>query len=314
MAGAGGIPDQWCAENGKEGVMSTEVTILADSVAGHGARITTYQLKFPRLILAQFNTHRALSRNASSTRAIPTAKMIEWVKNDPAVPIYWGSNKKGMQAGEELAIGPRAECMGEWLWARDRAIESAEFMLNEGLHKQIASRVLDPFAYVNVVATATMGGWMNFFNLRCRHAAQPEIQRPAVMMARAYRDSVPTLLRDNEWHLPYVTEEEKGVLSSCRDSLTRRDINARLLRLSVARCARNSYLTHDGKPTTTKADLALASDLQGSGHWSPFEHQATPAAWGHFKSANFVGWYQYRQEFQNQNRTSFDFTTLEQFA
>jgi thymidylate synthase ThyX len=294
--------------------MSTEVTILADSVASHGARITTYQLKFPRLILAQFNTHRALSRNASSTRAIPTSKMIEWVKSDPAVPIYWGSNKKGMQAGDELAIGPRAECMGEWLWARDRAIESAEFMLGEGLHKQIASRVLEPFAHINVVATATTGGWMNFFNLRCHKDAQPEIQRLAVMMARAYWHSAPTILDACEWHLPYITPEEREDLLLCRDSSMEDGTISLYRSLSVARCARVSYLTHDGKPSTTDADLALFDSLKESGHWSPFEHQATPKISGKGRSGNFVGWYQYRQEFANQNRTSFDFTTLDQFA
>jgi hypothetical protein len=51
-------------------------------------------------------THRVFSRNAGSSRAIPVKKLIEDVLTDPFIPIFWGSNQKGMQAGEEwLAKG-----------------------------------------------------------------------------------------------------------------------------------------------------------------------------------------------------------------
>ena len=45
--------------------------------------------------------------------------------------------------------------------------------------------------------------------------------------------------------------------------------------MSCARCARVSYLTHDGKRDVSK-DLALYDDLLEPGHMSPFEHAATP--------------------------------------
>ncbi len=42
------------------------------------------------------------SRNSASSRAIPTSKLIQRVENEPAMPVEWGKNKKGMSAEEEL--------------------------------------------------------------------------------------------------------------------------------------------------------------------------------------------------------------------
>lgn len=51
-----------------------------------------------------------------------------------------------------------------------------------------------------------------------------------------------------------------------------------LIKLSVARCARVSYLTTEGSKPTIEADLALYDRLVGSIplHASPAEHQAKP--------------------------------------
>src|SRR4051794_25900622 len=188
--------------------MSYDVQIVADSVGPNGARITTFQLRYPRMVHAEFLTHRAISRNASSTRAIPTAKMIEWIEQDPAMPVYWGKNQKGMQATEELPPETISESEWVWLHARDVAIRGAKSLMAKGVHKQIASRILEPWAHINVVATAT--DWSNFFALRCHKAAMPEIQKLAVMMARAYRDSKPRQLWSGEYHLPYVEDFERN--------------------------------------------------------------------------------------------------------
>ena len=76
--------------------------IVADSMSPEGVRLTTLQLRYPRFILAEFNTHRVFSRNSSSSRAIPVKKMLEQVQTDPAMPVWWGKNQPGMQAREEL--------------------------------------------------------------------------------------------------------------------------------------------------------------------------------------------------------------------
>jgi thymidylate synthase ThyX len=294
--------------------MSYEVSIVADSVALHGGRITTFRLKYPRMIHAEFLTHRAISRNASSTRAIPIHKMIRWVKDDPAVPIYWGSNKAGMQAGDEVRGEDLRQAIGSWEWARDRAISAAQGLMAAGVHKQIASRVLEPFAHINVVATATAGGWTNFFALRCHADAMPEMRHLAVMMARAYRDGTPAPFEWDWWHLPFLDETDLADLCRRRGTEMEKSAVDLYRRVSVARCARVSYLTHEGKATTIDDDLALADRLEASGHWSPFEHQATPARWSASRCGNFLGWAQYRQQLALSVHRTFDFATLDQWA
>jgi thymidylate synthase ThyX len=286
--------------------LSYDVQILADSLAPNGVRLTTFQLKYPRMIHAEFMTHRAISRNASSTRAIPTARMIEWVEKDPAMPVYWGRNQKGMQAEEELPETIRQGCTAEWLLARDRAVTTARRLLELGVHKQIASRVLEPWAHINIVATAT--SWANFFALRCHPAAMPEIQVLAVKMARAYQASKPARLRIGAWHLPYITPEEWADILDLGESIERL---ARLVKLSVARCARVSYRTFDGKPANPDDDIRLHDQLLENGHWSPFEHQAQAAYQASERSGNFQGWLQYRQRLPKSVHATFDFATLD---
>lgn len=54
--------------------------MLADSIAS-GVRLTTLQVTMPRIVLAEFNTHRMLSRNSASSRAIPVEKRIAQVRS-----------------------------------------------------------------------------------------------------------------------------------------------------------------------------------------------------------------------------------------
>ena len=83
--------------------MTTFAKIIADSISETGERLTTVQVKFHRYILSEVNTHRVFSRNYSSSRAIPISKLIEQVRKDPAMPVYWGKNKAGMQAEQKLS-------------------------------------------------------------------------------------------------------------------------------------------------------------------------------------------------------------------
>jgi hypothetical protein len=68
-----------------------------------------------------------------------------------------------------------------------------------------------------------------------------------------------------------------------------------------------SYLTHDGKRDREK-DLELYDRLLAggaNGHWSPFEHVATPLAVGATTSGNLRGWKQYRKCFVEENAVTF---------
>lgn len=282
--------------------MTISARIIADSVGPYGNRVTTMELRYPRFIHAEFMTHRVFSRNASSSRAIPVKKLINDVIGDPAMPIHWGKNQKGMQANEELSDFDKRLAKQRWLWARDYAVQQAIALDAIGAHKQVVNRVLEPFSHITVTVTATE--WTNFFTLRCHEDAQPEIRVLADAMYAAMQDSTPRELGAGEWHLPYVREEEF------------RDYTlpiSTLIKLSVARCARTSYLTHDKKEPKLEQDLELYERLVGSEplHASPAEHQCRPdvkigAGWMNPElHGNLVGWVQYRKKLPNENATTF---------
>lgn len=263
--------------------MTINAKIIADSCNGEH-RLTTMQLRYPRFIHAEVMSHRAFSRNASSSRAIPVERLIQDVENDPARPMFWGGNIPGMQAKDELPEPQKTMAKQCWEAQRDQAIFQARKMasLHIGLHKQHVNRILEPFAHINVIVSATE--WNNFFTLRAHSDAQPEIQALAIAMRFAMDDSDPIKVPLDGWHLPYITAVDRS------DN----DIST-LCRMSAARCARVSYMTHDGKEPTREADLALFDRLAGSEpiHASPLEHVATPAVGT--PKGNFKGWTQFRQ-------------------
>lgn len=270
--------------------MTISAKIVADSISTAGVRLTTMQLCYPRFIHAEFMTHRAFSRNASSSRAIPVAKMIEQVRNDPAMPIHWGKNQAGMQAREELTGHALWQAKEIWRNAAKFAATCAESMAKEELHKQCANRILEPFQHINVIVTATE--WGNFFALRAHPDAQPEIQALAIVMKAAMNGSTPVVRGDNpedamDWHLPYVSDMERS--ANLTEPLY-------LAKLSTARNARVSYLTHDGENPDAAKDVKLHDNLVGAEpiHASPTEHVGYPLVNGEEWDKNFRGWAQYR--------------------
>ena len=270
--------------------MVTEVKVIADSGSEVGHRISTMQLRFPKFILAEFNTHRVFSRNASSSRAIPVQKLIAQVNSDPVIPKQFGKNQPGMQAAENLYGTESYLVKGVWKQAAEAAVYYAAKMANAGVHKQLVNRILEPFTYVSVVVTSTE--WENFFGLRCHPDAQPEMQELAYAMRDALNVSMVQMLYPGEWHLPYVTTEERVAYP------------LKLLRkISAARCCRVSYLRHDGTPAPIDEDLALCERLLKSVpfHASPFEHQATPDTEHPELHGNFTGWIQYRKMLERKN-------------
>lgn len=261
-----------------------KATVIADSVhADTGTRITTFELVYPRFIHSEFMTHRIFNRNASSSRAIPTDRFIEQVRNNPVFPIHWGKNQKGMQAAEELGEDARGDAIFIWQQAASSAATYAEMMRRGQVHKQIVNRILEPFTHIRVVVTST--SWVNFYGLRDHKDAQPEIRELAQAMKKAHEESKPTKLQWGEWHLPYITPADSVVAyDTCkyqrvtRDEPNSEEIYGLLLKVSAARCARASYNNFEGKPSTLEEDLALFSKLVEDQpiHASPTEHQATP--------------------------------------
>jgi hypothetical protein len=271
--------------------VSYEAKIIADSISPAGIRLTTLQVTFPRFLLAEFNTHRAFSRNSASSRAIPVKKRIQQVMADPFIPEQFGRNQKGMQAHHNLEGESVTTARGIWMGSLNVAVLEAQHLDEIGVHKQLANRLLEPFSWHTVVVTAT--DWDNFFHLRCHPDAQPEFQKIAGMMRDVMEASIPRLILMREWHLPYIRNEDWAETEPLMDSTWTQ--GGLLARISSARCARTSYLTHEGV-RNVDADLALVnSKLLPSGHMSPFEHPATPMDTATEYYGNFKGWMQYRK-------------------
>jgi len=258
--------------------------VLADSVSPAGIRLTTLEVRFPRFILSEFNTHRVFSRSSASSRAVPTKKMIERVLQNPAMPVEWGVNKPGMSASEALSAEHEEDAKAEWLRARDSAVEHVRKLQTFNVHKQVINRPLEPFMWHTVIVTATE--WDNFFKLRLAENAQPEIRVAALHMRAAIDASKAAAIGDGEWHLPLMQDDERSLPVE------------QLKKISAARCARVSYLTHDGKRDIEK-DIELCERLWSDRHLSPFEHVATPSGDREFH-ANFRGWRQMRKELEEQ--------------
>lgn len=283
-----------------------EARVILDSITEDEHRLITFVGKFPRFCLAELNTHRALSRNSASSRAIPQARLIKRIEDQLALPVTWGKNQAGMQAEENVGIELGEEAESVWRSASIEGILHAKKLADIGIHKQIANRLLEPFFYTEAIISATELG--NFFNLRCHKDAQPEFQELAFCMLQAYVDSTPKLLKAGEWHIPFGDKYiEEGLTLEQQ------------IKIGVARCARVSYLNFEGEIKHEK-DYQLHDDLLASGHMSPFEHVAKAQSYWEchdygdeirenprlVPSGNFIGWQQYRKTLPNENRIIFD--------
>lgn len=275
------------------------MTTISAKVIAHskcavsGKEIFTLLLRYPRWIHAELMTHRQFSRNASSSRAIPVKRLLKDMLRDPAYPIYWGSNQKGMQAGEPLTGWRLATVRGAWWMGKWAAAGAAWLADKAGAHKQVVNRLIEPFSHINVVVTSTE--WSNWEALRCHGDAEPHIYHLAKAMRTAMYWSNPVTLRAGEWHTPFVditdiNGEPAAVSGKAAEAA---------IKLSVARCARTSYKTHDGEAPSMEADFKLHDKLVEAEplHASPAEHQATPDPYGESRSqwGNFSYFRQYRK-------------------
>lgn len=317
---------------------NTNITakVICDSISEQGVRLTTFEVEAPRIILAEINTHNAISKNCSSTRAITLSKAIEQVEKNGFVPLYWGKKQSGMSANQEVEGIDRYDAIDQWNWTKRRTINSVKFLDELQVHKQIAGRLLEPFQMVKQVLTATDLG--NFFNLRIHPTAQPEILMLAYKMYNALQESVPNLLKVGEWHLPYIKfdrdNEGKVMYLPFDEDRVEGWVEYSLeqaQRISASCCAQTSYRNADdslGKADDIFNKLIKADVL----HSSPMEHQATPVkqtygvvgvnelhpdTWeegvthmnkqGELCSGNLRGFIQYRHLLKSNTCYSFDF-------
>jgi thymidylate synthase ThyX len=281
--------------------MPIAAKMILDSISQEGHRLRTFQITCHRWILAEINTHRALSRNYRSSRAVPFTKLLAEVRHNTAMPVAWLKNKPGMVATEPMTPDEEKLARQEWEWAASSAADWAEAVGKTGLHKQWVNRLLEPYLFVHGVISGT--DFANFYHLRRAADAQPEFKALTDAMWEAEQTSTPTLLTAGQWHLPYVDASDEAVFRH----LSPLGCNAELRKLSVARIARVSVKPHDSDSVDTDKDLALHGKLLKDRHMSPFEHQATPDSLALYRRTaglcwmtpalhgNFTGWCQYRK-------------------
>lgn len=280
----------------------TRAEVIRDSISPFGVRLTTIEVTFHRFVLAEFNTHRVFSRNSASSRAIPFPKQVERVMTSPAVPVSFPREQKGMQGGDDLEGDALFDAQEEWLAARSSAVQHAKRLHEMGVHKSVVNRLLEPFMWHTVIVTAT--DWQGFWDQRVSPLAQPEIRVAAeAMLYEAYSQSEPTPVDFGEWHLPYVDAVDEAEVG---ERFSSDDLTEALKRISTARCARVSYLTHSGKREFSK-DLDLFWRLVKADpmHASPLEHVATPVQDEMaVPLGNFTGWRQFRHDIEFQRATA----------
>jgi thymidylate synthase ThyX len=299
--------------------------IIADSKNTQGQRITSAIITFPRYLLAEFNTHRAATRNSASSRAIRLNKMIQSVKDNTFMPSRWQKDHPGMQGTEYFDLNqPVSEAFieldrswsyssnsditvgdvfkKEWLMARDNAIDSAESLHRLGVTKQICNRLLEPFMYHTALVTGTE--WENFFALRAHKDAEIHFQDLAEQMLVAFNESTPKQLEPGDWHMPFGDQFDKEkLIGLAHTQLTRfkpdfapsvHDLEPVIqelqLKLATVRCAQISYLTHENEKSYVEM-LELHDRLASSGHWSAFEHCGKAMSLEEYQSwGKFEGW------------------------
>lgn len=296
--------------------------ILADSISPEGVRMTTMEIEYPRFILAELNTHRMLSKNSASSRAIPVKAMHQHIRDNTAGPVYWGKNQAGMKAKEALDASDTVEALMIWEQARDSALDYAGQLADLDLHKQITNRVTEPWMLMKTVISGTE--WANYFWLRDHPDAQPEIALLAHKMYQAYASSTPVPLNPGEWHLPYVTLARyvpTGELQYFDSEFNRISLQDAKY-VSASCCAQVSYRKSDD--TLEKARKIYAQLIESEpAHASPVEHQATPmdvesmcrfepetweqgvthvSANSDLWSGNLRGWIQHRKLIANEAR------------
>ena len=291
-------------ENQANQANGISAVVIADSVNPAGKRITTLELEYPRFIHAELMTHRQFSRNSSSSRAVPVQRMIEQVQQSPATPLHWGKNKAGMQASEQLDEQSKQQAKQVWKNAANAAVEHARLLSEQGLHKQVTNRLLEPFQTMKVLVTATE--FNNFFALRLHEDAQPEIRELAVKMQEAMQASKPQALKYGMLHLPYVeskVDNKAQVFYSNGKEITAEQAT----QVSCSCCAQVSYRKLD--TSLEKASEIFKKLVESKPvHASAMEHaamcydtEAKHEGWTHYDkyhnvwSGNFQGWVQYRQ-------------------
>lgn len=259
--------------------MTVNAKVVADSQF-RDTRLITLEIELHRFVLPEANTHKALSRNYQSSRAIPILKQLEQIANDPAMPVFYGKDQAGMIAGEELEGRDLELVQMIILGMRDACLNGVKQLHKLGLHKQVSNRYVEPWMWTKGVVTATHKDWKAMFKLRRHFAAQPEIKALFDVIYEAIERSTPVELKVGDWHLPYF---ETSYWDSDWPALIYNDIKLLLedaIKISASCVAQVSYRKlDDSRDKAEKVYGMLNLPVNGvypedPPHFSPTEHIA----------------------------------------
>lgn len=252
-----------------ENMTGVSVKVLADSTCNNGERMTTFEITLPKVLLAELNTMRILSKNFSSSRAIPVGKFND---AESFVPRRWLKNQSGMVAQKE-EIDDSMLADDAWGSIINECKNASEKLSKLGVHKQWANRPND----WHIVAKGVLSGtcWENFLWLRDDDNAQPEFQELASKIRHALNEHIPQKLSDGMWHLPYIETRIVGNSQLYFDSNGNEIYVETAKKMSASCCAQASYRKLDDsvKKSLEIYDKLLSMEKK---HCSPFEHIATP--------------------------------------
>lgn len=268
--------------------MGVSAKATADSEY-RGTRLITLEVDMHRFILAENNTHKAQSRNVQSSRAVPILRQLEQIANDPAMPVFYGKDKPGMVADEELSGLELDLAKMIILNMRDACLNGVKQLQKLGLHKQSANRYVEPWMWTKGVVTAKYEDWQHMFDLRCHYAAQPETQALFGAIQVAIDASNPVSLKPGGWHLPYVNQCD---FPPSEYGLTK-DRTLAMIKVSASCCAQVSYRTLDDSLEKAKKIYDMLNlPIEGvypedPPHFSPTEHIAKAGDCDFELSGNF---------------------------
>ena len=286
----------------------TSATVVADSINPQGDRLTSLLITFPRILLSEINTHRMLSKNTSSSRAIPFHKMVKTVHENPFIPIAWQKHHSGMQGNEYHTgkgnvgdINYKARAERNWLRARDFAVEQAKYLYEDSLvTKQLCNRLLEPFMWTTMLITGSREGWNNFFSLRCpnydgfksKKEASKEFLEKGNINTSTWSELDWLQLNKGQAEIHIMDLAEK-IYDAVNESTPKQlkadqwhipmisDLESLKLstddqiKLSVGRAANTSYtVVGDGKKLTLEQAVRIHDKCKELNHSSVFEHCA----------------------------------------
>lgn len=285
--------------------MSIQAKIIQSSVSPTGTRLDTFEIEIPRIILAELNTHRALSRNFESSRAVSFTIAEKKIMENMFIPKFTPA-QAGMQGyGEhDVLLEEQGSFRGYtpeeyWRSAGHEALTMASQYHYKGYHKQVWNRLLEPFTYVKGIVSAT--DWDNFFNLRIHHMAEPHIRELAIKMYKARRDAKTQDVPGGAWHIPYIDYLSDTCYYNTIDGSTYSS-SATAIKVGISLCAQVSYRTQDSSVERAELIYKKLFPKNEPVHCSPAENVAMPGN----GTGNFKGWKQYRHMIAN--NTCYEFT------